>query len=151
MNWDAFGAVAEMIGALAVILTLAYLAVQIRQNTAQGKAGSHQAISDALNQINIVFATNPEVSKIWLDGLNDRASLTDVERWQFDSIVRAYFHVCETMFYQSELGSGDKGIVLAEERGMKEVLAKSGGRESWVENPYGFSVEFRCYVDRLSI
>lgn len=32
MNWDAIGAIAELVGALAVVLTLAYLARQISQN-----------------------------------------------------------------------------------------------------------------------
>ena len=33
MNWEAIGAVGETVGALAVLVTLVYLAVQIRQNT----------------------------------------------------------------------------------------------------------------------
>ena len=33
MNWDALGAIAELIGAIAVFLTLAYLTVQVRQNS----------------------------------------------------------------------------------------------------------------------
>ena len=32
MNWDALGAIAELLGAVAVFLTLAYLALQVRQN-----------------------------------------------------------------------------------------------------------------------
>jgi hypothetical protein len=33
MNWDAIGAIAELLGALGVLGSLLYLAVQIRQNT----------------------------------------------------------------------------------------------------------------------
>ena len=33
MNWDALGAIAELVGAVAVLLTLIYLAIQIRQNS----------------------------------------------------------------------------------------------------------------------
>jgi hypothetical protein len=33
MNWDSVGAVGEIVGALAVLITLIYLSVQIRQNT----------------------------------------------------------------------------------------------------------------------
>ena len=32
MNWDALGAIAELLGAVAVFFTLAYLALQVRQN-----------------------------------------------------------------------------------------------------------------------
>ena len=44
MNWDAIGAVGEVLGALAVVLTLAYLAIQIRQNTAIAKMAAMQNI-----------------------------------------------------------------------------------------------------------
>ena len=33
MNWDAVGALAELLGALAVVVTIGFLAVQMRQNT----------------------------------------------------------------------------------------------------------------------
>ena len=33
MNWEAIGAIGEVLGAAAVVVTLGYLAVQIRQNT----------------------------------------------------------------------------------------------------------------------
>jgi len=33
MNWEAIGALADLIGGAGVILTLVYLAVQVKQNT----------------------------------------------------------------------------------------------------------------------
>ena len=33
MNWDALGAIGELIGAVAVIATLVYVAAQVRENT----------------------------------------------------------------------------------------------------------------------
>ncbi len=39
MNWEAIGAIGEIIGAMAVFLTLVYLALQIRQNTKAVQAG----------------------------------------------------------------------------------------------------------------
>ncbi len=33
MNWEAIGAIGEMAGAVAVVLTLIYLSVQVRQNS----------------------------------------------------------------------------------------------------------------------
>ena len=41
MNWEAIGAVGEIIGALAVVLTLAYLAIQVRQNTRMMQREAH--------------------------------------------------------------------------------------------------------------
>jgi len=44
MNWDAIGAVGEVVAALAVVFTLAYLATQIRQNNKLLRSGSRQTL-----------------------------------------------------------------------------------------------------------
>ena len=46
MNWDAIGAVAEAIGGLGVILTLFYLALQIRGSNRVAKAQSRQSMTE---------------------------------------------------------------------------------------------------------
>ena len=40
INWDAVGAVAELAGAMAVVATLGYLALQIRQNSRLASAAN---------------------------------------------------------------------------------------------------------------
>jgi hypothetical protein len=44
MNWDAIGAVGEILGAGAVVATLAYLAIQVRQTNRSAKTSSQQAV-----------------------------------------------------------------------------------------------------------
>lgn len=44
MNWDAIGALGEVVGAVAVVATLIYLARQIRQNNELLSSGSRQAL-----------------------------------------------------------------------------------------------------------
>ena len=42
MNWEAVGATAELVAAVGVIISLLYLATQIRQNTASVRASTYQ-------------------------------------------------------------------------------------------------------------
>ena len=44
LNWDALGAIAESVGALAVILTLIYLSIQVKQHTNAVRASALDAI-----------------------------------------------------------------------------------------------------------
>lgn len=62
MNWDAIGAVGELIGSVGVLITLVYLAIQIRQNTNSlsenrkyAKAQMYQARADAVNYMMAEF------------------------------------------------------------------------------------------------
>ena len=52
MNWDAIGAIGEAVGALGVIASLGYLAIQIR---AQNRESQVEATSDWTNQRSIYF------------------------------------------------------------------------------------------------
>ena len=70
MNWEAIGAIGEVLGALGVVLTLAYLAVQIRQNTRSMEEGrrlalaqTYQMRADGLQSM-MVQAANGEVGGI---------------------------------------------------------------------------------------
>ena len=142
--------ISQALAAIATVLGLAFVGYQIRHNTRATRAAAHHSVSDSLNELNLMFAGNGDVTRIWLVGMQDRKALSAENKWRFDSVMRAYMHVCETMFVQSELGSGDDSIRLAEEEGIRTVMASPGPREWWDENPYGFGPEFREYVDRLT-
>ena len=47
MDWEAVGVFAEVVGATGVIITLIYLAVQIRQNTNQLRGEAIATVNDA--------------------------------------------------------------------------------------------------------
>lgn len=149
MTLEEFYYVSQIVAVVGVFGSLLFVGLQIRQNTRATRAASHNAVSNSLNEINRMFVENAEVTKIWLTGLNDRQGLSPDERWRFDSLARAYFHVCETMYIQADLGTGDRSIMFAEENGIRALFAAPGVREWWAENPYGFGVKFRAYVATL--
>ena len=45
MNWDAIGATGEWAGALAVVTSLIYLAIQVRQSNRQTQSSAEVALS----------------------------------------------------------------------------------------------------------
>ena len=49
MNWEALGAVGEVVGAVGVIFSLLYLASQVSDNSRQLRHASAQAVLDKLN------------------------------------------------------------------------------------------------------
>jgi hypothetical protein len=150
MTFEEINAIGQTVAAVATVASLVFVGLQIRQNTRATRAASHNSVSDSLNEINRMFAENADLTKIWLAGMADRQALTAEERWRFDATARAYMHVCETMFIQAGLGAGDKSVLLAEEEGIRRVMASPGVREWWAENPYGFCTEFRTYVAKLT-
>ena len=75
----------EFFGAIAVVVTLIYLALQIRQNTNATKVGTSFALNQSLADINSALRSDAELAGIWLKGCEDLESLSAVEHVRFSS------------------------------------------------------------------
>ena len=89
MNWDAIGAIAELVGAIAVVATLFYLALQVRQSTRQDQAhGLQTAIKGYLDSFEAATSTT-ENADIFRRGLNDFDALLPEEQGSFHSTMHS--------------------------------------------------------------
>ena len=80
MNWEAIGAIGEIIGALAVVVTLVILTIQMRQSTNAMKESNRLARSAALDRHaesvgrwRASLVENAEVARIWHKAQNKQA------------------------------------------------------------------------------
>ena len=67
MNWEAIGAIGEILGAAGVIATLAYLAVQIRQNTKMARAATRQELAGQMQLLASDLVTVEGIASILQD------------------------------------------------------------------------------------
>ncbi len=100
MNWEAIGAVGEVLGALGVIATLGYLAVQIRQNTRSVRASSYHAVVTNLSNLAAAMGRDAPVADLFVRGLSDLQALSPTEQRQFALLVTSLFRSFEDIFYQ---------------------------------------------------
>ena len=89
MNWDAIGAVGEVAGALAVVITLVYLAKQLRENTSSNRTNSSWSMMHSFNQMHETIVANPQFSDAVQKAFLNQA-LTPVESTQINSMVLHY-------------------------------------------------------------
>ena len=149
MNWDALGAIGELAGAVAVVLTLVYLAVQIKQNTLAVKTSSHHAITDSFNAINRLMASDPNLARIWRLGTLDLSALSEDEQISFGFMNVMVMRVYETLYYQYRAGTIEEQLYLGEEKTIKWAVTNRGFREWWLANPISFGSEFRDHIGDL--
>ena len=139
----------EFVGAIAVVVTLAYLAIQIRQNTSATRAASHHAIVEALNRGNLAQAEDAELAQIWVSGADDRSCLSEAERQRFDMLLLSYFHVFDSLWYSAKIGTAERDLLLSEEKSFVHLMNAPGVYDWWLANPFAFSPEFRGYMEKF--
>ena len=89
MNWEAIGAAAELLAALAVIATIAYLAAQIRQANKISKTNTVTELQARFDAINSTVVNNPELRSV----LRKKPPLTDDEVEQVYSFAHMSINV----------------------------------------------------------
>jgi len=62
MNWEAAGAISEVIGAAAVIVTLIYLAKQVKQSVGMARASQNRVLFESYEGLNDVVVSNPHIA-----------------------------------------------------------------------------------------
>jgi hypothetical protein len=88
MNWGAIAAVAELLGALAVIGSLIYLAVQIRQNTRSSRAATFQAAYSEVSHAYHAIAADSELARIFRIGLSEPQKLDQDEATRYGVVCQ---------------------------------------------------------------
>jgi hypothetical protein len=92
------GNLGEFVGAIAVVATLAYLTLQVRQNSKIVEATVSNAITRSRNELNVAIATNPDLSETLLAGMQDYKSLSLEQRQRFNAWVTAILNNYEDLY-----------------------------------------------------
>lgn len=107
MNWDAIGAVAELLGASGVILSMVYLATQIRQNTLSNRIQAKQNTTNQFVRFAEQLVSDPRLSEMYLRARRGLDNLTDEERATNHYLNRQLCWNYSAQWYQHQQGAID--------------------------------------------
>lgn len=147
MSWDAVGALAEAIGALAVVISLVYLAVQIRGGTKALRTTLRDSAFHYMNEWNYVLSSDAELSWIFKQGLRNPDDLNEKEISRFHHMMYSFYKVFENIYLHYLDGS----IAKEAWENNNEILflysQQSGAQEYWRNRRAIFDPRFRALVE----
>lgn len=147
MSLRDLGNIGEFVGAMGVVVSLVYLAIQIRHNTRAVRASSFHGVTNSFNLLNAAIAGDESLARIVRIGSKGLSDLTEDERIRFGFFLLGVFRVFETLYYQRSHGTGDPALWTAETGTMVALLGDPGVREWWTSNPLSLTPEFRRFVE----
>ena len=98
MNWEAIGAVAEGLGAIAVIMSVLYLAVQIRSQTREARLAATRDLATEFRISTEHMFKDKELSRLNRIGLRHYMSLEEDDRMRVSLIWFNMLRVMEQQF-----------------------------------------------------
>ena len=126
MNWEAAGAIGEIVGAIAVVVTLAYLAAQTRLNMRATKAAAYEDIYRDLQQnLNSLDAT------LFERALKSGQDFTESEMFILNRWRAIMFRMYENWWKQHKNGILDDDVYEAYNSHMRNTLSIEGSVNWW--------------------
>lgn len=149
MNWEAIGAVGEIIGAIAVLLTLLYLAIQVRESSKATRLQTAQSTFHLSFEMVTLLASgqNPEVwSKFRREGWK---SLTSSEQVRAGSILISLFTTYDSHYHSFLEGTLSPEIHSSYTSRLRLQLKVPSIREWWEYNKQQYTTSFRNHLEEL--
>lgn len=146
MNWDAIGAIGEIVGATAVFASLVYLAVQIRNQNRESRVSAMHDISVGFREAILPMASE-DMATIFVKANRDYDSLTDVEAMRFIIISGQFFRAWEEAFIQHQEGRLDDRSWNAILKYYFKIVSAPAVQRAWEVRKDFLDDEFVIFVD----
>ena len=130
MNWEAISAVSEIVGAIAVVVSLIYVAAQIRQNTKMMRSAAKQSLTEASQ--NFLYMAIDR-SEEWVKLTSGEDPATTEEDARMTLIIRAMLRGFESQCYQYDSGLLEEDEWHALQTTIQWVCALPGVNKKWQE------------------
>ena|SRR5215831_14228752 len=141
------GNLGELVGAIATVVTLIYVAVQIRANTYAVQSAAAQAVHEAFATWYRMLAADAQLAQIATNGLRDYASLSELDKARFVAAFMAFLSCSQDAFIKWREGTLASELWTGWELVIMNLVLPPGGQQFWQERGYLFGNEFRHYVE----
>jgi hypothetical protein len=149
VNWDAISAISQLIGSLAVVLSVLYLAAQVYQSTRVARVAMQDAAASAMRDVTKPLMENAELERIWRVGLEDIGALSVEERARFFHAAYQFLKAFETIHFHHVYGMMDRDLWDGWHGLLRHYVVAPGMAHYWKLRPEVFSERFRNFVNSL--
>jgi hypothetical protein len=147
LNLEALANLGDFISAIVVVVSLVYLASQVRQNTESMRTENYARVLERVANMQARLGADAVFSELIARGAADPARLTAGERVQFTWTFYEMFGAFEFMFHQA----GSNALPMEVWQRWSETLSwwisLPGVKAWWLSRPAPFSASFTGFVD----
>ncbi len=154
MSIEQWAAIAEIIGGVAVLVSLIYVAYEVRQNTRQLEMNlaaerlmAFERTAQVSNDMRELLVTNAEVATLFRRGLASYDDLKGLERFRVNMLFRNLFSQFQSSHVRHITWDGEDEMLRGQESFMDGLLRNQGILEWLSAESMDWHPAFRRFVD----
>jgi hypothetical protein len=149
MDLDRLANLGEFVGGVFVLITLVYLAYQLRQNTKSLRTENYARVLERMSTLQSRLAAEPELNHLFMVGAEDPGRLTGMERTRFAWALYEMFGAAEFMYHQSLEKALPPAVWSRWEASIRWWLSHPGIRTWWAAKPAPFAADFETFASEM--
>ena len=147
MTIQDLGSIGEFVGAIAVVVSLVYLAYQIRQNTHAVRSSAQEEILRDMQGFISLVASDSDTAEFYELGLADSSDLSRAERLRFSLILTRFFYSFGRMYYLHCEGTLDPETWEAQKEILRWMIKQPGVKRWWPSARSQIPASFADFVE----
>jgi hypothetical protein len=144
VNWEAISAIGQIVGAIAVVISLIYVAREIRRNARTERVASMDSLNRWLREV----AEHPHLGELYYRGIHDFESLQNGDLVRFSVLMDQLFYIYQEMYYQQLEGHLAPHVWGMLEVPMGDINAYPGVQAWWRSRSHWFPEDFAKHVNQ---
>ena len=140
--------IVELTSVVAIIFSLVFLALEVKQSNQLAKAEIRQALNVTDMEVYKVQMEEDIIAKA-LYKINKNIPIDDYEEYQLNEFQRFNFRDFDNSFYQYRIGLFDENVWFAYRRIIKSLLTENYIMLMWGNSNQSFSIEFQDEVNNI--
>ena len=148
MNWDAVGAVGEVVGAVAVVATLLFVARDIRQNSKSLAISALRDTTAQWNQWSNMIASSSDLADIVAKGNKAFSNLSESEKLRYGAYVQSFFDNVESYRSLVVEHNAEKDLDVLVSITARRIIIP-GFAAWWNENAADYDADFVAWINNL--
>ena len=146
MSLSDLASLGSFVNGLAVLISLIYLALQVRQTKRNQQIAIRHTRATRIVELHLALA-DLAVADAWLHGSGSPEKITRTEVGQFNNLCRALFFHFEDSFYQREEGLLNDDAFETVVAGVRLSARSPGFRAAWKIARSNFGGRFLAFMD----
>lgn len=149
MDWNIISAISDLLAAVAVVISLLYVARQLRDAKNESSVENTHRITESLNSYFLEIESSGELSNIFHEGLKNPYSLTKEDRRRFMVLLNIIVGRYADVHYRYEKGTLSSDYWFGPKKNLTGLLRTPGGRVWWEKgNAEWMAPNFKKIIDQ---
>ncbi len=149
MTLEQYYYIAELVAAVALIISLIYVGIQVKLSTKATQAATAQSYVDTMNGYVGLINSSRNLAKVLHNGANGLDNLQGEEVIQFYAFHDQCFITFEAFYFEWKHGLLAQQLWDTYRHVIISLLMQSGQREYWQNRKHWYDDEFQRYVEEL--